>query len=298
MLLLFLLIMPTTHAGKMQIRLKIKEGQIFKSVTEKIQSIEQENKDQNLSNSISTSSWSTIKVLKVLGENGYLIHLTVDSTVIKDKNQDTQNPMDKKYTEILSEALREAGLLVTIDSCWNVLKVAGFDKVKEITLNKVISELSLPPDKIKPILDNYYENKFNENSIKKMFEHLSAIYQKNAVSLGSSWKDTTTFDHPLGSATKYSTYVLSKTKDGNLKINFNATIKNNKPAKIDNVGSQKNLIEGSTNGYLLIDIHSFWTTEMIVNSNETITIRKIDNNNKESITRIKSKSSTIKRTVE
>ena len=174
-IILPLLLFCTTNSETILLRLKLHEGQVFRSKTITKQLVEQESNGQKSNTEVNMENWATMKVLKVLSGKGYLIKFTMDSTKFENQNTNNQNPIDKRFTEILSESLRDIGFQLSIDSCWHVLDVSGFEKLKEVALSKVITELGLPTERIKPIIDNYYDKQFSKEAIKKMFRDLSAI---------------------------------------------------------------------------------------------------------------------------
>lgn len=299
-IILPLLLFCTTNSETILLRLKLHEGQVFRSKTITKQLVEQESNGQKSNTEVNMENWATMKVLKVLSGKGYLIKFTMDSTKFENQNTNNQNPIDKRFTEILSESLRDIGFQLSIDSCWHVLDVSGFEKLKEVALSKVITELGLPTERIKPIIDNYYDKQFSKEAIKKMFRDVSAIYPINPVDVNQEWKDKTAFEHPLIAATKFSIYSVSKRVYGNLRIDFKARIKKDKktePAKINKLGTRKNLIEGTMSGYMLMDSKTCWTTDMMAESDMIITIEQTDTNNNKSKIKARTKGTVVKETI-
>ena len=299
-IILPLFLFCTTNSETILLRLKLHEGQVFRSKTITKQIVEQESKGQKSNTEVNMENWATIKFLKVLNGKGYLIQFTMDSTKFENQNTNNQNPIDKRFTEILSEALRDIGFQLSIDSCWYVFDVSGFEKLKEVALSNVITELDLPTEKIKPIIDNYYDKQFSKEAVKKMFKDVSAIYPINPVTINQEWKDKTAFEHPIIAATKYSIYSISKSADGNLRIYFKAEIKKDKktePAKINKLCTQRNLIEGTMSGYMVMDSKTCWATDMIAESDMTFTIEQTDTNNNKTKTKARTKGTVVKETI-
>ena len=158
-----------------------------------------------------------------------------------DKEVDPMNFME--FPSKMFAALKGKSFLMQVNEKGEILSVSGLDKIGEAMVNAVNL-----PDEMKQKMLQGFKGQFSEDAVKQMFSQSFNIFPNKLVSIGDSWRKTTTASAPVN-LEGTTTYTVKNIKNNLVYLTSNSKLKGDNDAT------------GTETGKLIVDSKTGLVTE-------------------------------------
>ena len=264
-------------ADKLELRLRLKQGETYRLKTTVEQKIDQTVGDKRKEIEQTLGLGYGLTVESVDGDGNVKVATKYDSVLFRQKGPggvveyDSANPPRQVPPPARPfAALAGLGFRITITPAGKVTKVEGLDEM----FAEMVRRLELPAGPARAAVQKVLAEQFGQEAMKQQLQNMFAIYPDKPVAAGESWQRRVVVSKGFPIEIE-ATYTLKGRSGGVARIETKATISPNDAAGPVELGTGKMSYElrGEQRGVAEVDEATGWTRSLATQQTLTGTLR-------------------------